>query len=279
MINYSLLFFVSFKAACIEGSDGWPQWVIQWYYTRILSMDPLPWAKSVGPDYGKAQFMEGDASASRPSSSQRPPEPLSTPVMPKARPADPPQNSECTSGEAYYFNHLQKMDPEGRCSEMAQLLSDAQMNDQPMENLLVHMEEIKELIEMMEQAQHMQERTVTRLKKDLSLMEDLSQEMSNNIIEFRQTYEALILMKEAVGAEEEHQKQLEEVAQQELEEAERQAQQDLEQAEREAQEAQDEQDALMAQELEDLIQRHGVSRDKAIDLLSPPPAKKQKSQK
>ena len=217
-------------------------------------MDPLPWAKSVKADYGKAQFME-DPSASRPSSSQRPPEPLGTPVMPKARPADPPQASECPSGEAYYFNQLQQMDPEGRCSAMALLLSDASMNDQPLEDLLVHMDELKECIELMEKAQKMQERTVARLKKDLSLMEDVSQEISNNIIAFQGTHENMLLMKDAVLAEEE-------------------AQQEAEKAEREAQEAQD---AFMTQEIEDFIEKLPISRQRVLYLLSPPP-KKQKSQ-
>ena len=182
-------------------------------------MDPLPWAKSVKADYGKAQFME-DPSASKPSSSQRPPEPLGTPVMPKARPADPPQASECHRGEAYYFSQLQQMDPGGRCSAMALLLSDASMNEQPLEDLLVHMDELQECIELMEQAQKMQERTVARLKTDLSLMEDVSQEISNSIIAFQGTHENMVLMKDAVLAEEE-------------------AQQEAEKAEREAQEAQD----------------------------------------
>ena len=114
-------------------------------------MDPLPWAKSVGPDYGKAQFKDGDPFVSKPSSSQRPPEPLGTPVMPKARPADPPQ-ADIHSGEAYYFNQLQKMDPEGRCSAMAMVLSDAEMNCQPQEELLVHMDELRECIELLGKA-------------------------------------------------------------------------------------------------------------------------------
>ena len=216
-------------------------------------MDPLPWSKSVKADYGKAQFME-DPSASRPSSSQRPPEPLGTPVMPKARPADPPQASECHSGEAYY-SQLQQMDPGGRCSAMALLLSDASMNEQPLEDLLVHMDELQECIELMEQAQKMQERTVARLKTDLSLMEDVSQEISNSIIAFQGTHENMVLMKEAVLAEEE-------------------AQQEAEKAEREAQEAQD---AFMTQKLEDFIEKYQIPRDRAVYLLSPP-AKKQKSQ-
>ena len=115
-------------------------------------MDPLAWAKSVGPHYGKAQFKDGDPSASRPSSSQGPPEPLGTPVMPKARPADPPQASETHSGEAYYCNQLERMDPEGRCSAMATLLSDLETHDKPEEDMLVHMDELRECIELMEKA-------------------------------------------------------------------------------------------------------------------------------
>ena len=209
-------------------------------------MDPLPWAKSVGPDYGKAQFKDGDPFASKPSSSQRPPEPLGTPVMPKARPADPPQ-ADIHSGEAYYFNQLQKMDPEGRCSAMAMVLSDAEMNCQPQEELLVHMDELRECIELLGKAQKVQEKTVARLKQDLSFMEEMSQEISNNISAFQGAYESLVFMNEAVLAEEE-------------------AQQAAEKAEREAQEAQD---ALMSEELEDFIQKQGIPRERAIYLLSP----------
>ena len=107
----------------------------------------------------------------------------------------------------------------------------------------------------MEQAQKMQERTVARLKTDLSLMEDVSQEISNSIIAFQGTHENMVLMKEAVLAEEE-------------------AQQEAEKAEREAQEAQD---AFMTQKLEDFIEKYQIPRDRAVYLLSPP-AKKQKSQ-
>ena len=138
---------------------------------------------------------------------------------------------------------------------MALLLSDASMNDQPLEDLLVHMDELQECIELMEQAQKMQERTVARLKTDLSLMEDVSQEISNSIIAFQGTHENMLLMKEAVLAEEE-------------------AQQEAEKAEREAQEAQD---AFMTQKLEDFIEKYQIPRDRAVYLLSPP-AKKQKSQ-
>ena len=215
-------------------------------------MDPLPWAKSVGPGYGKAQFKDGAPSASKPSSSQRPPEPLGTPVMPKARPADPPQASDIHSGEAYYFNQLQKMDPEGRCSAMALVLSDAEMNSQPQEELLVHMDELRECIELMEKAQKIQEKTVARLKQDLSFMEDVSQEISNNIIAFQGTHESLFFMNEAVLAEEGAQKA-------------------AEKAGREAQEAQD---ALLSERLEDFIKQEGIPRDKAVYLLSPR-AKKQ----
>ena len=216
-------------------------------------MDPLPWAKSVGPDYGKAQFKDGEPSASRPLSSQRPPEPLGTPMMPKARPADPPQANETHSGEAYYFNQLQRMDPEGRCSAMAMLLSDAEINDQPQEDLLVHMDKLRKCIELMEQAHNMQERTVERLKKDLNFMEDMSQEISISLIIFQGKYEYLILMKDAVLAEED-------------------AQQAAEQADKETQKAHD---AWQFGSLEEYLQKEGIIRDKAVYLLSPP-AKKQK---
>jgi predicted metal-dependent phosphotriesterase family hydrolase len=83
------------------------------------------------------------------------------------------------------------MDPEGRCSAMALVLSDAEMNSQPQEELLVHMDELRECIELMEKAQKIQEKTVARLKQDLSFMEDVSQEISNNIIAFQGTHESL----------------------------------------------------------------------------------------
>ena len=133
---------------------------------------------------------------------------------------------------------------------MALLLSDAEMNDQPQEDLFVHMDELKECTELMEKAYKMQGRTVARLKKDLSLMQDVSQEILNNIIAFQETHGNLLLMKEAVLAEEE-------------------AQQEAEKIEREAQEA------LISETLEDFIQKQGIPRDKAVYLPSPP-AKKQK---
>ena len=145
------------------------------------------------------------------------------------------------------------MDPEGRCSAMALVLSDAEMNSQPQEELLVHMDELRECIELMEKAQKIQEKTVARLKQDLSFMEDVSQEISNNIIAFQGTHESLFFMNEAVLAEEGAQKA-------------------AEKAGREAQEAQD---ALLSERLEDFIKQEGIPRDKAVYLLSPP-AKKQK---
>ena len=95
-------------------------------------------------------------------------------------------------------------------------------------------------------------------------MEDVSQEISNNLITFQGTYEHLLLMQDALLAEEE--------AQQAAEKAEEEAQQAAEKVEREAQEAQD---AWMFERLEDFIEKEGITRDKAVYLLSPP-AKKQK---
>ena len=225
-------------------------------------MDPLPWAKSVGPHYGKAQFKED--SDSRPASSQRPPEPLGQPVMPKARPADPPQASETQAGEAYYFNQLERMDQYGRCSAMAEFLSDPGTYEKSQEEMLLYMDELKECLELMEQAHYMQDKTVERLKKDLSLMEDHSQDIANNLSFFQQNYEHMIFLKDAVLAEEE--------AKVALEKAQEEKQQAEEKVEREAEEAQD---AWMYGRLQEFIEQEGITKDKALYLLSPP-AKKQK---
>ena len=56
------------------------------------------------------------------------------------------------------------------------------------------MDELRECIELLGKAQKVQEKTVARLKQDLSFMEEMSQEISNNISAFQGAYESLVFM-------------------------------------------------------------------------------------
>ena len=67
MQSITVYFVVSFKAVGSQDSVGWPKYVIQAYYSNILSMNPLPWANSVDAEFGVAQFMAQEARPEKPS--------------------------------------------------------------------------------------------------------------------------------------------------------------------------------------------------------------------
>ena len=159
----------SFKAVSIQAQGGWSQSVLQWYYARILSMDPLPWATSVMDKYGKAQFMHGAGTSSSP---QPCPELPGRPMIPKARPSQASQAKQ-EKGAQYYYSQLDQMDPHGRCSAMMEKVENAQMNCD-YEDLIPEIDEMKNCLELMTKAQKLQDETEARLQEDLFRMKEES---------------------------------------------------------------------------------------------------------